>query len=263
MKKLPIILLVGVLLVTLVSCGKGNADQSAVNANEEQSSADIGSQANGSAESKNEWPEEFSKWDVPTIDSAIITFADNKSVTSTGFTQGLTASVILEKLSKSDFDKYIETLTNKGFVKNKDESLEGVMLIYDRVVTGGIIKMTISYTENSTTIIVNNSAAAAEKEASAGGSVDWPESIKGIPEFTKGSYIETVEMGGGMYAINYKDVTEEDVEWYRSALKSAGFEKQDSDDTEGYAKFSADKAYSVGFLLEDGKLQIIALSSSY
>ena len=137
------------------------------------------------------------------------------------------------------------------------------MLVYDKSVTGGIIKMTIMYAEDTTTITVNNSAAAAEKDAAAGGSSDWPESVKGIPEFTKGSYIETVEMGGGMYAINFKDVTEEDLDWYRSTLKSAGFEKQDSEDTEGYAKFDAEKAYSVGFVLEGGKLQIIVLSSSY
>ena len=137
------------------------------------------------------------------------------------------------------------------------------MLIYDKSVTGGIIKMTIMFTEELTTITVNNSAAAAEKEAAAGGTADWPESVKGIPEFTKGRYVETVEMGGGMFAINFNDVSEDDLNWYRDTLKAAGFEKQEGQDTEGYAKFDTDRAYSVGFFLEGGDLQIIVLSSMY
>ncbi|MBP8641254.1 MAG: hypothetical protein KBI01_10245 [Oscillospiraceae bacterium] len=262
MKKLSIFLVIGALLIALAGCGKGNNSEN-TNSSEDQTSVEASSSENEATSGENTWPEEFSKWDVPTIDNAIITFADNKSATSTGFTQGITAVVNLKQLSKSDFDKYLAALEKKGFEKNEAESVGDLMLVYDKSVTGGIIKMTIMYAEDTTTITVNNSAAAAEKDAAAGGSSDWPESVKGIPEFTKGSYIETVEMGGGMYAINFKDVTEEDLDWYRSTLKSAGFEKQDSEDTEGYAKFDAEKAYSVGFVLEGGKLQIIVLSSSY
>ena len=263
MKKLSIFLIIGALLIALAGCEKNNkADNTNPNGN--QPSVEGSQQENEAASGEKTWPEEFSKWDVPTIENATITFADNKSATSTGFTQGINAVVNLKQLSKSDFDKYLEALVKKGFEKNSDESLADVMLIYEKSVSGGVIKITLVYDEDTTTISVNNSAAAAEKEAAAGGgTADWPESVKGIPEFTKGSFIETVEMGGGMYAINFKDVTEDDLNWYRSTLKSAGFEKQDSDDTEGYAKFNTDKAYSVGFFLEDGKLQIIVMSSSY
>lgn len=38
---------------------------------------------------------------------------------------------------------------------------------------------------------------------------------------------------------------------------------QEEADTEGYAKFDDDKAYSVGFLLEGDTLQIIVLSGSF
>lgn len=70
-------------------------------------------------------------------------------------------------------------------------------------------------------------------------------------------------MGGGMYTITFKGVTEDDLNWYRNTLKAVGFEKQESQDTEGYAKFDTDKAYSVGFVMERGNLQIIVLSGSY
>ena len=262
MKKLSIFLILGALLIALAGCGRSDEAEN-TNPNEDQTSVEASSSEKEAASGEKTWPEEFSEWDVPTIDNATITFADNKSATSTGLTQGINAIVNLKQLSKSDFDKYLAALEKKGFEKNADESLEDYMLIYEKSVTGGIIKMTIMYAEDTTTISVSNSAAAAEKEASAGGSADWPESVNGIPEFTKGSYIETVEMGGGMYAINFIDVTEEDLDWYRSTLESAGFAKQDSQDTEGYAKFDAEKAYSVGFALENGKLQIIVLSGSY
>ena len=49
-------------------------------------------------------------WNDEPIDNATITFADNKSATSTGLTQGINAIVNLKQLSKSDFDKSLAAL---------------------------------------------------------------------------------------------------------------------------------------------------------
>lgn len=218
--------------------------------------------ASASAQSK-AWPEEFAKWGVPVIQSATVSLADNKSATAEGITQGVNAIVNLQQLSKSDFEAYTQALETAGFEKNTEESVEGFMLSYEKNVTGGVIVITLFYAEDITTISVNNSAAAAEKDAAAGGSVNWPEPIKTIPEFTKGSFKETVEMGGGMYALTFLNVTEADLVWYRGVLENAGFISQDSEDTEGYVKMGKATAYSVGFGLEGDTLQIVAMSTSY
>lgn len=209
------------------------------------------------------WPEEFASWNVPIIEGATLKTATNVSATSAGLTQGSNVVVTLDKISRSSFDAYIKSLEESGFVKNNDESLGDIMLIYDKSVDGGDIKMTMFYSEDVTTITAYNSAVAAAKESQAGGSVVWPESVKAIPSFTKGKYKETVGMGGGMYAITYLSVTAADLDWYRNTLKQAGFEKQEGEDTEGYFKIEQDATYSVGFSLEGDNLQIVVLSGTY
>ena len=226
-------------------------------------SSDSSGSASGTSAGSAAWPEEFSKWGVPTIQNAAVSFADNKSATEEGLTQGITAVVNLQQLPKADFEAYVQTLEKKGFEKNTGESLGDVMLIYEKSVTGGAIKMILFYGEDVTTITVSNSAAAAEKDAAAGGSVKWPESAKGIPAFTKGTYKETIELGGGMYAITFIDVKETDLDWYRGVLKKAGFISQEEDDTEGYAKLDKDLVYSVGFSMEGDTLQIVVVSGSF
>jgi hypothetical protein len=121
----------------------------------------------------------------------------------------------------------------------------------------------MAFDADVTTITASNSAAAAEKLEQAGGEVDWPSSLKDIPAFTKGKFKETVEMGGGMYAISFIGVSESDVDWYRQTLLDAGFQKQDSPDTEGYMRMDTDMAYSVGFTLEGEILQVVAIGQSY
>jgi len=209
------------------------------------------------------WPVEFAAWGVPVIEDAEVTIADNRSATQTGMTQGVNAIVNLKKLPKADFDEYLKALSEAGFQEDAAVTLKDIMYTYKKSAEGGEIVIILSYSEDSTTISANNSAVAAEKDAAAGGSADWPKSLEGIPAFSKGRFKETVEMGGGMYAITFLDVSEADLDEYRAALEKAGFQRQDSEDTEGYAKFGTAMAYSVGFMLEDGTLQIIAMSQSY
>ncbi len=218
---------------------------------------------NGSSSESATWPEEFASWNVPIIEGATLKTSTNVSATSAGLTQGSNVVVTLDKISRSSFDTYIKSLEGIGFVKNNGESLGDIMLIYDKSVDGGDIKMTMFYSEDVTTITAYNSAAAAEKESQAGGSVVWPESVKAIPSFTKGKYKETIGMGGGMYAITYLNVTAADLDWYRNTLKKAGFEKQEGEDTEGYFKIEQDATYSVGFSLEGDNLQLVVLSGTY
>jgi hypothetical protein len=215
-----------------------------------------------SMETSAEWPAALDDWGVPKPENANITAVEDKSMTDGVLTQGVNFIVNLSDVTKQSFDNYCAVLESQGFDKNPD-SLADIMLVYNKAVSGGELKLTLSYSDSSMTLIANNSAAAAQKEEQSGGSADWPESVKGIPEFTKGTYKETVEMGGGMYAITYTGITESDLDWYRETLTSAGFISQEEADTEGYAKFDADMAYSVGFFLEGDTLQIIVLSGSF
>lgn len=137
------------------------------------------------------------------------------------------------------------------------------MLFFEKTVEGGAIELTLSYTKYTTTIVANNSAAAAQSADKVGGSPEWLDSAEGIPEFTKGNFKETFEMGGGIYGITYTGAEESNLDWDRAELKKAGFAIQDSEDTEGYAKLDKDMAYSVGFIFENGTLQIVVMSSSY
>lgn len=260
MKKAVLLLAVSLLIVSLAACGgekkSSGGDEQASQTTEQ---VQVGSDNAGQDLT---WPQEFDDWGIPTIDSAKVVLVEDRSVSGGMVTQGVNIIVNLADLSKQDFDAYCAELKKKGFVKSAD-SLEGVMLFFEKTVEGGVIELTLSYAEDTTTIIANNSAAAAQSADATGGSPEWPDSAKGIPGFTKGNFKETVEMGGGMYAITYTGVEESDLDWYRAELKKAGFAIQDSEDTEGYAKLDKDKAYSVGFIFENDTLQIIVMSSSY
>jgi hypothetical protein len=225
----------------------------------ETSDDEIGDQSTSESLS---WPVEFEQWGVPIISTAKVTIADNRSSNGNTLTQGVNAIVNLENVTEDDFDNYCVALEEVGFVKSPD-SLEKIIVLYSKSIDGGELLMTLSFDESVTTVIVNNSTAASQKEANAGGSTQWPDDAIDIPEFTKGSFLETVEMGGNMYAITFNDVTEVDLNWYRDELLSNGFEKQESEDTEGYMKMTTDTAYSVGFVLDGSTLQIIIAVGFY
>lgn len=208
------------------------------------------------------WPKEFAQWGIPVLDSADVSLTDNRSATQQGMTQGVNVVVNLNKLSKAEFEKYQKMVEQKGFKKTAKESVGDMLLNYEKPVDGGKIKLTIAYSEDTTTIVANNSAVAAQKETNAGGAVDWPESAKGIPVFTKGKFKETVLMGGEMYSITFLDVTDADLEWYRGVLKKEGFMRQESQDSEGYSRMENGKVYSVGFAMEKGTLQLIVLTGT-
>lgn len=136
---------------------------------------------------------------------------------------------------------------------------------YYKEIDGGTIKITLSYSGDTLTLIINNGALEAAREsgeaqASHSGGMDngaWPEAIKGIPAFDKGVHLETLPMGGNMYAITFQEVSEEDLKAYRKQLLDNGFSLQPDVDNEGYSKIEKDKAYSVGFILDGKTLQVI------
>jgi len=257
MKKILAFLMASVLMASLVACGSDKdspADKnSSTSALAEDTTAAGGTTA---AVTGVEWPEEFDKWGVPIIKSAKVALADNTSMSGGMLVKGVTATVNLKEVTKTDFESYRQELIAKGYVLSED-SMPEVMEVLEKPVTGGTIKVTLSYTADSTTIVVSNSAAAAEKDTTDGGKTQWPDAIKEIPEFTKGTYVETIPMGGNMYTITFSGVTDADVDWYRGQLTSSGFVSQENEDTEGYAKLVGNAAYSVGFVKTGSKLQII------
>lgn len=211
--------------------------------------------ANGMA-----WPKEFTDWLVPTIEAATITFADNKSVDGNTITQGVNVVVNLKELKKNDFDSYLKELEANDFIRSAD-SIADIMMFYTKAVAGGEIKITLTYSDESTTIMVNNSAAAADKAnakaTGSGATGTWPEVAKDVPEFKAGKFVETVDLTGGFYAVTYTGVTQNDLDQYRKKLLEAGFTSQENEDTEGYARIDGKSAYSVGFVIEGDQLQLM------
>lgn len=208
------------------------------------------------------WPEEFAAWGVPTIETATVTLADNRSSEGDMMTQGINAIVNLSDVSQADFDAYCVSLESAGFQK-EDGSIDGTLLYYIKTVEGGEIEIIASFDGEVVTISVHNSAATAIKDEAAGGEADWPEAISGVPEFTKGKYKETVDMGGNMFTITYLEVTPEDVEAYESELLAKGFISQEMEDSIGYMKQDGNTAYSVGIIASEDSIQLIVYVGTY
>ena len=262
MRKLLVFLVVFTILTSLTACSGGKNDDdkddasaqtsTTVKSGDETTAATGGTTAAGTTAA---WPAEFKAWGVPTISTAKVVTATNTSASGGLLVTGVNVIVNLKEVTKTDFESYREELLAQGYIMSAN-SLPEVMEAFEKPVTGGTIKITLSYSADSTTIVANNSAVAAAKDATDGGVTQWPASAKAIPEFTKGTYVETVSMGGEMYAITFSGITEDDLNWYRNTLKSAGFISQENEDTEGYAKMTANASYSVGFVKTGNKLQI-------
>jgi hypothetical protein len=260
MKKIVIVTIVFLLALSFSACS--GTPKAPVNIQSDEQNPTEQTLAQNESEPKEQegaiWPEEFTKWDVPTMNKAKVVSTADTSVSGGVITQGVNITVNLKDVSKANFDAYCEELTGKGYTKSPD-SLPDIMLFYEKSVDGGIIKLTLSYSEEGTTIIANNSAAAAKK-AENPGKTQWPQSAKDVPEFTKAKYKETVEIGGGMYAITFTGVSAADLDWYRTTLKKAGFERDESSDTETYGKLNGNTIIGVGFDLSGDVLQIMIMN---
>lgn len=268
MKKFMALFMAILLTASLTACSgeKDNTgnDKNSTATQAEKTTADSNSATGGTtaAGASVQWPEEFKAWDVPTINTARVVSSTNTSMSGGVLVTGVNVIVNLKDVTKADFESYRAELISKGYIASKD-SLPEVMEVFEKQVTGGIIKITLSYTAEGTTIVANNSAAAAAKDTTDGGKTQWPASAKAIPEFTKGTYVETVSMGGEMYAITFSGITDADLDWYRDTLKNAGFISQENEDTEGYAKMTGNASYSVGFIKTGNKVQIIVASGTF
>lgn len=278
MKRIVLAVMAVILVLNLAACGRNRNGEMGVQTgtektveqvagSETEQTTDTDPDPTGGQEDQsasNVWPTEFSDWDIPVLSKGTVAFSENKSISGGVITQGINVVVNLKNVSKENFVEYCSELEKTGFVKSTD-SLADAILYYEKSIDGGNIKLTLSYADNGATIIANNSAAAENSTTSAMDTKngDWPESLKGIPEFTKGNYKETLEMGGNMYAITYTGITEYELEWYRNTLKKAGFESQQIEDSEGYMKMDKDTAFSVGFNLSGDTLQIVAAIGTY
>ena len=268
MKKFTALFMAILLIATLAACsgGKESTDDDknststqADTTNADDNTADGGTTVAGTSIS---WPEEFKAWDVPTIKTARVISSTNTSMSGGVLVTGVNVIVNLRDVTKADFESYRAELTSKGYIFNED-SLPEIMEVFEKQVTNGVIKITLSYTAEGTTIVANNSAAAAAKDTTDGGKVQWPDAVKEVPAFTKGTYVETIPMGGNMYTISFSAVTDTDLDWYRGKLADSGFVSQENEDTEGYSKMTGNAAYSVGLVKTGNKLQIIVTYGTF
>lgn len=203
-----------------------------------------------------QWPVEFEKWGIPKLETGTLTVADNKSVVDGVMTTGLVAIVNVSDVTPEAFKSYSEALISSGLVLSPD-SLGEALSFYEGKTATGAMKVTVSYSSGLVTVIADNPGAAADKTASPASAKNWPEAAKDIPAFTEGSFVETIDLGGNMYTITYKDVPSSALKSYKETLLAAGFMSQGNADTDGYAKMDTHASYSVGFTVEGDTLQII------
>ncbi len=266
MKKFAIFLLILLCVTNLFGCGAKQVNEEQEQPTVAVTEADVPenvetSTAEVSNESELAWPEEYSKWGVPQLEVGTVIFSDNRSGAGQTMTKGILATVNIGGITSEDFADYDKALATAGFIKSTD-SLGEALSFYEKTVDGGLIKITTSFSDNTATIVAENTAAAAEKPTSDGKTSVWPKTIKEIPAFTDGDYLETIELGGNMFAMTFLNVTDKALDAYRKTLLDAGFEKQDGDD-EGYAKLGESAAYSIGLILDGTTLQIIAAYGTY
>lgn len=269
MKKIFILVLC-TLLVLLTACSSKTDTQTAQpnspSASEATEAVELASVTEASVASTNDtklqWPLEFEKWGIPQLESGTLTVADNKSVVDGVMTTGLVAIVNVSDVSPEAFKGYSDALVSSGLVLSPD-SLGEALSFYEGKTDTGILKVTVSYSSGTVSIIADNPGAADTKTASPASAANWPEAAKDIPAFTAGSYIETIDMGGNMYTLTYKDVPASALDAYKETLLAAGFMDQGNADTDGYARMDAHASYSVGFYMSGEALQIIIAIGTY
>lgn len=269
MKK-SILLVLCLCLILLTACSTDNDSkqpepqtQAVVDASESAVQAEATDAQNATpANNSLQWPIEFDQWNLPKLESGILTVADNKSVADGVMATGLVAVVNVKDVTPEAFKSYTEALIKSGLTLSPD-SLGDALSFYERKSNDGVLKMTLSYSEGMVSIIADNTAAASkEKTSSPASASNWPEVASAIPAFTDGSYVETIDMGGNMYTLTYKDVPASALENYSETLLAAGFVSQ-GNETNGYARMDTNAAYSVGFYMAGDTLQIVIAVGTY
>ncbi len=214
------------------------------------------------------WPVEFKAWGIPTISGATLSFADNKSSTGDAMTSGVTATVIIDGLTRKQFDRYTEDLLSAGFDKAKD-SIDVLLQVHEKTVPEGVIRLMLSHDEATTSIIASHSGAAAMKDAEALANAgkgpdtkDWPEVLKQLPPFPAGAYKEMLAMGDNFFTLTWLDVTKADWEAYTKTLEREGYEKTDLGDTTGYIKMDGKEVINVSGVLSGSTLQLIVATGT-
>jgi len=305
---LPVILLCLVLLLTATACGRESVDaegdsqtaaatESAMSDNsgsksdsessapdeEESASPESSDNTEGkdgsdSSESGNEkdsggkstlsWPVEFENWDIPTIQDVKLTFADNKSAAGNALTQGVTASVIIDGLTREQFDQYTKALLAAGFEK-AEGSIDVMLQAHEKTVPEGIIRLMLTHDEKSTSIIATHSGAEAQKNADAMADAgkgpdtkDWPDVLKALPTFPAGAFKEMIAMGDNFFTLTWLDVTQADWDAYVKTLEREGYAETDMGDTTGYIKMDSKIMTNVSGVLTEGTLKIIVVTGS-
>ena len=214
------------------------------------------------------WPKEFKAWGIPTIKDAKLSFADNKSAAGNTLTAGVTASVIIDKLTRRQFDQYTEALLDAGFTK-AEGSIDVLLQAHEKTVPEGVIRLMLTHDEETTSIIATHSGAAAIKDAEALANAgkgpdtkDWPDVLKAVPLFPAGAFKEMMAMGENFFTLSWLDVTQADWDAYTKTLVREGFVETDLGDTIGYIKMDGKNVTNVSGMLTDGTLQLVVVTGT-
>jgi len=214
------------------------------------------------------WPKEFKAWGIPTIKDAKLSFADNKSAAGNTMTAGVTASVVIDKLTRKQFDQYTEALLDAGFAK-AEGSIDVLLQAHEKTVPEGVIRLMLTHDEETTSIIATHSGAAAIKDAEALANAgkgpdtkDWPDALKAVPLFPAGAFKEMLAMGENFFTLSWLDVTQADWDAYTKTLVREGFVETDLGDTIGYIKMDGKNVTNVSGMLTDGTLQLVVVTGT-
>ena len=233
-----------------------------------EASASSASENGSGGTSSVAWPKEFDAWGIPTIKDATLTFADNKSAAGNTLTSGVTASVIIDKLTRKQFDAYTKALLDAGFEK-AEGSIDILLQAHEKTVPEGVIRIMLTHEDASTSIIVTHSGAGAIKDAEAKANAgkgpdtkDWPDALKAVPLFPAGAFKEMLAMGGNFFTLTWLDVTQADWDAYTKTLEKEGYAATNLGDTTGYIKMDGKNMTNVSGILADGTLQIVVVTGT-
>lgn len=228
MKKILIIFMIIMLVMSVTACSSFIKKESSKTSVSEAATNSLPNQ-----EDQNQnlsWPKEATELGIPEIKTGTITSANVVPVPITKYKENVTLEI--SGFTKEALEKYKEQLVVDGFLQGEVYP-EDALLNYTK--SGDQLELDLTMTFDAQSgdfsMIAINKASDTEAEGYVPDeNISLSEGMPSeVPEFTKGSLIDSTEldMGEGMimYSSKYKEVGQDDIDAYEKELMKAGFEK--------------------------------------
>lgn len=221
MKKVFAITMVIVLCFALSACGGKTTSDPNDPENIQDELEEMGEDAAGGDAQGYTWPDQATALGVPELKKG--------QINGLGITEN-SISIGYSEIKRDDIEAYKSELKTLGYVDGvvfPGDSLWN----YVKTENDGVIDITIAFGEDDggASIIINPTGEKLATLTKPSLKSEWPDTIpKDVPVFSKGT-ISRVYDNMGLLTLEYKDVTQADVDAYDKALKNAGFVFDEAD----------------------------------